>query len=106
MGRGCLVEINQDSNFILKKIYSDTLIEPLPSTDLNRNGNLEINFRQNRKFAHLKNTVPDSLPDSISFLFKLWKAGGGEVSAETIADLDKDGKMDLLYGSRQGLPGI
>ena len=52
LGRGCLVEINQDSNFILKKIYSDTLIEPLPSTDLNRNGDLEINFRQN-KSSHI-----------------------------------------------------
>lgn len=94
---GCVVEFSADSNFILKKIYRDTLIEPLPPTDLDKNGFLEMNFRQNRKFAQLKSETPDSFPDSIGFTYRMWKGGGGEVSAEVLADLDKDGNMDLLY---------
>ncbi|HFD32636.1 MAG TPA: T9SS type A sorting domain-containing protein [Gammaproteobacteria bacterium] len=94
---GCVVEFENDSEFVLKKIYGDTLIEPLPFTDLNKDGFKEINFRQNRKFAQLRSTTIDSFPDSISFTYNMWPAGGGEVGAETLVDLDKDGNMDMIY---------
>ena len=93
----CVVELNIDSSFVLQKIYCDTLIEPLAVTDLNKDGFSEMNFRQNRKFAQLRSTTIDSFPDSINFTYNLWPAGGGEVGAETLVDLDKDGNMDMLF---------
>ncbi len=101
---GSVVELEKDSNFVVKKIYGDTLIEPLPFTDLNKDGFLEINFAQNRKFAQLRSTVIDSFPDSIAFSFRLWKGSGGQVSAETLVDIDKDGNMDMLYVGDDTLP--
>ncbi|RMH65653.1 MAG: T9SS C-terminal target domain-containing protein, partial [Calditrichaeota bacterium] len=92
-----IVELTADSMFIVQKIFKDSLTGPLPVTDLDKNGIPEINFRQNRKLAHLKSTTQDSFPDSVDFLFRLWKSGGGAVSGETFYDFDKDGNMDLVY---------
>lgn len=101
---GCVVELIDDTVFVLKQIYGDSINLPLPFTDLNKDGLFEINFRQNRKFVQLKNVATDSFPDSIAFSFRLWKGGGGEVSAETLVDIDKDGNMDMLYVADDTLP--
>lgn len=96
---GSVVEFKDNSNFELNKIYGDSLNMPLPISDLNKDGRDEINFRQNRKLAHLRSETADSFPDSITFLYRLWKGGGGAVGGETFSDLDKDGNMDLLFNA-------
>lgn len=97
LNNACVVEFCSDSTFKLKKIYGDSLTSALPGSDLNKDGLAEMNFRQNRKFAQLRSTTIDSFPDSISFTYNMWPAGGGEVGAETLVDLDKDGNMDMIY---------
>ena len=63
----CVVEYNPNFYFVLKKIFGDSLNAPLPVSDLNKDGLLEMNYRQHNKFAQLRSTLPGSFPDSIDF---------------------------------------
>jgi len=93
----CIIELRTDSIFALRRVYEDSLTTALPVTDVNRDGLMELNFRRQKSFAQLRSTIQGSYPDSIEFSYLMWRGGGGEVSAETIADLDKDEYTDLLY---------
>jgi hypothetical protein len=97
LAKSCIVEYTTDSKFVLKKVYEDSLTSPRPVTDLNKDGWVELNLLGRNSFNQLRSTMPDYYPDTVSFSYLMWSGGGGQLSSETITDLDNDGKMDLLH---------
>ena len=98
-----IAELDQDTNFVVQKIYLDSVETVLSETDVDRDGYTEINFRRNQLFDNYEATYNDSFPDSLNFTYRMWSISGA-VSAETFTDLDDDGIIDVLYLGDDSLP--
>jgi len=99
-----IAELNEDSAFTIQKIYLDTVEIALSSTDVDLDGLLELNFKwAAQHFANYEQTHPDSFPDSLMFLHRMWEFGG-QVASETFTDLDNDIYTDVLYVGDDSLP--
>jgi hypothetical protein len=92
-----VAELQVDSTFTIQKVYLDTVEIALQSTDADLDGLLELNFKWGAQyFANYEQTHPDSFPDSLMFLHRMWEFGG-QVASETFTDLDNDIYTDVLY---------
>jgi hypothetical protein len=92
-----IAELQDDSTFTIQKIYLDSTQIALQGTDVDLDGLLELNFKRNAQhFANYEQTHPDSFPDSLMFLHRMWEFGG-QVALETFTYLDNDIYTDVLY---------
>ncbi len=92
-----IAELQNDSTFAIQKIYLDSTQIALQGTDVDLDGLLELNLKRNAQhFANYEQTHPDSFPDSLMFLHRMWEFGG-QVASETFTDLDNDIYTDVLY---------
>ena len=98
-----IAELDQDTNFVIQKIYLDSVETVLSETDVDRDGYTEINFRRNQLFDNYEATHNDSFPDNLNFTYQMWNISGA-VSAETFMDLDGDGITDVLYVGDDSMP--
>jgi hypothetical protein len=92
-----IAELQADSVFTIQKVYLDSTQIVLQCTDVDLDGLLELNLKRNAQhFANYEQTHPDSFPDSLMFLHRMWEFGG-QVASETFTDLDSDNYTDVLY---------
>jgi len=92
-----IAELQSDSTFAIKKVYSDSTPIALTDTDVDSDGFLELNLKRNAQhFANYEQIHPDSFPDSLIFLHRMWEFGG-QVASETFTDMDNDIYTDVLY---------
>jgi hypothetical protein len=98
-----IAEMDDDTTFTLRKRYDFQEI-PIPPTDLNNDGLLELNFKKGKWMNNLISSSPDSFPDSLNTSYCMWEVIGGGIGHEHFLDLDKDGNLDLLYRGADTLP--
>ena len=93
----CMVaELQSDSSFLIKRLYTDTTSSTLGITDVDLDGRDEINFNSRQFIANYRPSHPDSFPDTLSFRYKLWDVSSIQ-SSETFTDLDGDDFVDFIY---------
>jgi hypothetical protein len=97
-----IAELQEDSTFVLQKIYPDTVFMSLAVTDVNANNLLELNIIDGLLaipgigFTNFEQSHPDSFPDTRRFTHQTWEFGG-EVGSETFTELDNDIYVEVLY---------
>jgi hypothetical protein len=93
-----IFELTDDSSFVLKAVYPDTVVTPLAATDLDKDGLLEINFKieGGQEFYNYESKSSTTFPETLNFTYRMWEMGGA-VGSETFTDLDKDGEIDVIY---------
>lgn len=98
-----IAELQEDSTFAIKKIYTDSVFFSLASTDLDNDNLQEINLRRNQLFYNYEASHPDSFPNVFNFSHRMWQISNA-VGSETFTDLDNDGISDVLYVGDDSLP--
>lgn len=98
-----IAEMNDDTTFTIRKRYDFQGI-PIPPTDLNSDGLLELNFKKGKWMNNFTSSSPDSFPDSLNTSYCMWEIIGGGIGHEQFLNLDKDNNLDLLYRGADTLP--
>lgn len=107
LSKMAIVELQEDSSFIVKKIYPDSIVFPYAVTDLDKDGLLELNAGYvGTQWPEIHNyeSQSDTLyPDTLNFAYKEYQSCG-QVSSETFTDLDQDGITDVIHVGDDTLP--
>ena len=89
-------EFQPDSSLLIWKVFRDSTPVALSQTDVDNDNLLELNLVRQNHIANIEQQHPDSFPDTLRFLHRMWDFSG-QVSSETFADLDNDEFQDVLY---------
>jgi len=92
-----IFELQNNSDFILQKIYadSDSVVNLLTDTDVDNDKLIELNFKKagGRLLYNYESKNKLDYPDSLIFKYRMWEMCGA-VGSETFCDMDFDG-IDL-----------
>jgi len=98
-----VLEIYLDTSYQIKKTYTDSNFAVLSYTDVDKDGLSEFNFKKIQHFSNFESIDPDSLPDSLNFIYRMWQISD-QIGAEVFDDFDKDNITDVLYVGDDSLP--
>ncbi|NIT59047.1 MAG: hypothetical protein GWN00_23340, partial [Aliifodinibius sp.] len=98
-----IAELEDDSSFAIKKIYTDSVTTSFAFTDVDNDsfGELNLNIRQG--LNNYEASRSDSFPNIFNFFYRMWEISN-RVGSETFGDFDSDGISDVLYVGDDSLP--
>ena len=91
-----IAELQDDSTFMIKKIYTDSVTMSLAFTDVDSDNLPELNLRRGQYFDNYEVTTHDSFPKLFNLSYRMWE-NSNAVGSETFRDLDNDTIIDILY---------
>ncbi len=100
-----VIEVEDDTSFVVRKIYEDTVVVPLAITDVDKDSLKEINFKieGGQWFYNYESWSLFSYPQVLNFRYRMWEISGA-VGSETFLDMDNDGITDVIYVGADTLP--
>ncbi|MBN2425025.1 MAG: T9SS type A sorting domain-containing protein [Calditrichaceae bacterium] len=98
IGQAGIFELQEDSSFTQQYLYaySDSSLQPLSITDLDKDGLLELNIKRGQTFRNYEQAYPDTFPTDSVFDHRMWQVSG-MVGSETFCYIDYDSLMDVAY---------
>jgi len=91
-----IAELQDDSIFSIKKIYTDSVTKSFGSTDVDNDNLQELNLSRRQHIDNYESSHPDSFPNVFNFSHRMWEISNA-VGSETFTDLDNDNITDVLY---------